>query len=64
MSAVEAAVPFIADVLADLAKRVSALDGSVERCGADAARVRELIEGAVTDDDGTGQKGDAPGAAP
>jgi hypothetical protein len=59
MSSVEAAVPFIADVLSDLAQRIGQLDVALQQTVTDTARVRELIESAVGGgDDETGEKGD------
>ena len=48
---VEAAVPFIADVLAELAKQITNLEAAIGRSSSDSARVRELVEGAVAMDE-------------
>jgi hypothetical protein len=59
MSSVEAAVPFIADVLSDLAQRIGQLDVALQQTVTDTARVRELIESAIGGgDNGAGEKGD------
>lgn len=54
MASVEAAVPVIADVLADLSQRIANLDQALLRTGGDASRIRELIEGAVSGGDEAG----------
>ena len=59
MSSVEAAVPFIADVLSDLAQRIGQLDVALQQTVTDTARVRELIESAIGGgDDGMGGEGE------
>jgi hypothetical protein len=50
MAGLMTAVPVIADVLGDLAQKFATLDQMVAATGRDAARIRELVEGAVGDE--------------
>jgi hypothetical protein len=57
VAGLEAAVPFISDVLADLSQRLIHLDQAILQSCEDSARIRKLIENALGD---TNESGDQP----